>query len=117
MDLDKAVTAHQQWKMRLKMYVSGNSEEKLDPGVIGKDDQCELGKWIHGEGRSQLGTLLEFGGLKDSHAVFHQTAAEVVRKTQAGDIPGAKGVLNGDFFKRSSEVILAITRLRSASGK
>lgn len=43
-----AIQAHVKWKMRLQDYMNGTSEEKLDPIVICRDDQCTMGKWIHG---------------------------------------------------------------------
>jgi hypothetical protein len=36
------------WKGRLQNYVDGTSKEQLDPMIICRDDQCALGKWIHG---------------------------------------------------------------------
>jgi hypothetical protein len=117
MNLDQAVSAHQQWKMRLKMYVGGSRQEKLDPAMVWKDDQCDLGKWILGVGSAKHGSRPEFRGLKEWHEYFHRCAAEVVRKVQVGDAAGAKKLLDSEFYKYSSEVVMGITRLRNVIGE
>ena len=46
---DQMILAHSRWKTRLKQAIE--SQEKIDAQVAGKDDQCEMGKWIYGEGK------------------------------------------------------------------
>ena len=52
-DFDKAIEAHRQWKVRLRKAISGR--DTLDSDTICRDDQCPLGKWIHGPGGAQWG--------------------------------------------------------------
>ena len=47
-DFDKAIDAHRQWKVKLRAAIAERGH--LDADTICKDDQCPLGKWIHGEG-------------------------------------------------------------------
>ncbi|MBI4911364.1 MAG: CZB domain-containing protein [Acidobacteria bacterium] len=117
MDFGEAVSSHQRWKVLLASMVQGNSKERLDPALLSREDQCDLGKWILGAGAKECGTRPEFAALKDAHARFHRAAGEVARKAQGGDQAGAQQLLDGDFFALSSHVILAITRLRKACGK
>jgi hypothetical protein len=112
MDLTQAVTAHQQWKMRLNLQLSGKGEEKLDPSLICRDDQCDLGRWIHSAGSKEHGTLPEFAGLKESHAEFHVCAGQVARKVIAGDKDAAKKLLDGPFQELTLRTVMAINRVR-----
>jgi hypothetical protein len=95
------------------MTIDGKSTEALDPNVICKDNQCELGKWIHGEGGRAMGPKPEFGDVKTSHADFHQVAGNVLRKALAGDKAGAAILLDGEFYHASSKVIQAITKCKA----
>ncbi len=48
MNFDQAISAHVQWKSKLAAYIA-KPDHSLHAEIIAKDDQCELGKWIHGE--------------------------------------------------------------------
>jgi len=113
MNFEEAVTVHQRWKTRLRMTIDGKSTEALDPNVVCQDNQCELGKWIHGEGRQTMGAKPEFGAVKATHADFHQMAGNVLRKALAGDKAGASILLDGDFYQASSKVIQAISKCKA----
>ncbi len=113
MNFEEAVSVHQRWKTRLRVVIDGKSTETLDPQVVCKDDQCDLGKWIHGEGGRAMGSKPEFNEVKTTHACFHRTAGEVLRKALAGDKAGASILLDGEFFQASSKVIQAITKCKA----
>ena len=113
MNFEEAVSAHQKWKARLRMVIDGKSTEMLDPEVVAKDDQCPLGQWIHGEGGKAHGVKSEFLEVRSTHAVFHKVAAQVLRKSLAGDKTGASALLEGDFYYSSSKVITAITKCKA----
>lgn len=49
-DFDNAVEAHRAWKVKLRHAIA--AKEHLDAATICKDDQCALGKWLHGDGQS-----------------------------------------------------------------
>lgn len=114
MDFQEAISAHQKWKVRLRMVIDGKSTEKLDPDVVCKDDQCDLGKWIHGEGGRTIGSKPEFGEVKTTHANFHQVAGRVLKKALSGDQAGASSLLDGEFFDSSSRVVQAISKCKAA---
>ncbi|WP_082053861.1 chemotaxis protein CheW [Methyloterricola oryzae] len=110
--LENAVQAHTRWKTRLRAALDG-AGEKLDPAVVGRDNACDLGKWIHGEGGDQYSDMSAFGELKTAHAKFHRCAAEVVRRNEVGDKKAAEKLLgpDGEFAAASSVTIRAIKRL------
>lgn len=112
--LDKGIQAHSEWKNRLLRFMNGTSKENLDPAVIGRDDQCALGKWIHGKESALLHHSKHFKELKDHHAHFHKCAAEVVTTVQHGGHEQAKDMIaeGSAFFTTSAAVIKRLVRLK-----
>jgi len=112
LDFVAAIEAHRKWKDRLAAYVDGTSGEKLDQGVICRDDQCTLGKWIYGEGLAQTGNLPTFHQVKAKHAEFHVNAGQVVEAVQSGHQDNAHKMLHeGSFAKSSRDVQTLLSRL------
>jgi hypothetical protein len=111
MNFDEAVSAHIKWKVRLRMCI--DESEKLEPAVVCKDDQCELGKWIYGDGQIYKNAL-SYEPLRNEHARFHRCAGDVVRKVNAGDKSGAEQLLGaeGEFAQASQATIDAIMRMK-----
>lgn len=77
MNFNDALVAHTNWKNRIKSFI--DHQEPLDAIAVAKDNNCDLGKWIYGEG-AKYSSLPEFQVVKTKHAQFHQTAAETIRK-------------------------------------
>ena len=115
LDFDGAIAAHGKWKQRLLDFVDGGSET-LDPIVVGRDDQCALGCWIHGDGRA-LRNNANYADLKGEHAGFHRCAADVIRTSMAGDAQAAREQVNGEFSNRSGRVINLLESMRDGSKK
>jgi methyl-accepting chemotaxis protein len=115
LDYDGAIAAHGKWKQRLLDYVSGGGEQ-LDPAVVGRDDQCALGCWIHGDGRALRGNA-QYTELKGEHAGFHRCAAEVILTQMAGNSDGARAQIAGEFTNRSLRVIGLLENMRGGEKK
>jgi hypothetical protein len=120
LDFDDAIDAHQQWKQRLQAAVEGRSGERLDPHVVGRDDQCLLGKWIRGPGARQFGGQRKFAALRARHAYFHVCAGRILALAQAGEREAAVTELGptGEFSRLSRDVTsdLAALFLRLKGG-
>jgi len=117
MNFDDAISAHIKWKIRLTQFIEGSAAEKLQSATAGKDNLCELGKWIYGEG-AKYKALPHYADLVKKHADFHGHAAEVVKKVEAGDRVGAKSALGGPFAAASKDTVTAIMNLKKeASAK
>ncbi|NTV69399.1 MAG: HAMP domain-containing protein [Azonexaceae bacterium] len=110
LDFDGAIAAHGKWKQRLLDYVAGG-DEQLDPAIVGRDDQCALGCWIHGDGRALRGNS-KYTELKGEHAGFHRCAADVIRTQLAGNSDGARAQISGEFTNRSARVIGLLESMR-----
>lgn len=111
LDFPAAVAAHQKWKARLQASIDGSSEEKLDPAVVGRDDQCVLGKWLHGEGTEAFGQERVFTDLTSAHAEFHKTAGMVLSAAQDGRKDEATEMLGSRFSQASLKVIGLLANL------
>jgi len=107
----EAINAHVRWKIRLEKYVDGTSEEKLDPKIICRDDQCQLGKWINGPALAHFQDDAGLVTLRDDHAQFHIIAGEVVNKMHANDKVAAEDLLKGEYMEASRKVVRDLTEL------
>ena len=114
MDFDAMISAHTQWKVRFRKLVD-TPGERLDADAVGKDNQCELGKWLYGEG-TQHERLGEYNELKAKHARFHLAAADVIRSLNSGASAKAEEMLDplsGGFGRAASDCVNAIVALRN----
>lgn len=111
MNFDEAVAAHIKWKVRLSQFIDGTSTEQLKSESICKDNLCDLGKWIYGDG-TKYKALPHYKDLVTKHANFHRCAGDIVKKVETGDRPGAKVALSGAFAAASKETVAAIMDLK-----
>jgi methyl-accepting chemotaxis protein len=111
-DFDRAVRAHSDWKMKLSAYIR-RPDRSLRAVEVARDDVCELGCWIHGQGRHLAGAK-EYAELKSSHAEFHRTAADIVRRADAGERVSEEIALSATspYSNASSHVIQAIVAMK-----
>jgi len=82
MNVETAVKAHVAWKAKLKAYLSAPNKS-LNPTEIEKDNNCDLGKWLRGEGAKHSGKKT-YKDLLAEHAKFHKAAASIVRRADSG---------------------------------
>lgn len=113
-DFNSAIQAHIDWKMKLTNYIA-KPDGTLDSKVVCKDNNCALGKWIHGAGsehRDSNPTV--FDSLKSSHAEFHRTAGEVVELANAGRKKEALVLVSptGQYGAVSKRTVGLIEKLR-----
>lgn len=116
MNFDDAIAAHIKWKVRLNQFIDGTSTEKLSSTTVCKDNLCDLGKWIYGEG-AKFKTASHYQDLIKKHANFHVCAADVVKKVEGGDKVGAKSLLGGSFANASKETVAAIMEVKKEAAK
>lgn len=111
-DFDSAIEAHRQWKVRLRKAIS--EHQQLDVNTICKDDQCALGKWLHGSGNQSWSHSPTFVELVNKHAEFHQSAGEAARMINSGRMDEAERLIGSGsaFAKNSTEVAALLTRAK-----
>lgn len=114
MNFDDAIAAHTKWKSRLRACIDGH--EKLNPADVSKDNMCDLGKWIYGEG-AKHSSIPAFSTLKSEHANFHKVAGEIAKKASAGDTKGALADLESPAYQQTStKTVTAIMSCGKAVG-
>lgn len=116
LDINKAIAAHEHWKHRLQQVLDGSSGEHLDPAQVCQDDQCELGKWLHGPGRHRLGKYPAFTVLVARHKYFHAQAAAVLEQVQAGHHEQARHLMRTAYQHGSNQVLLLLKELKRGLG-
>jgi methyl-accepting chemotaxis protein len=112
LDIESAIDAHRQWKVKLRQAIADH--QKLDADTICRDDQCPLGRWIHGPGGARWGARPIFVELRDKHAVFHQSAGQVAKVINAGRYAEATRMIESGstFADASIEVSTILTQLK-----
>lgn len=110
MNLYDAINAHVAWKVRLRDYLDGTSEEMLDPRQVGRDDKCELGQWIHANIDSHANKPL-FKQVQLQHADFHRCAAEIVATVDSGKLADADKLLGHKYAQLSRSIVKSLTQL------
>lgn len=68
--------AHARWIAELREYVYDHSGG-FDPTVAGRDDCCELGRWLRRDA-APYRDLVEHQNATAAHVAFHRCAAKVV---------------------------------------
>ena len=112
MDLEKALTAHAEWKIKLRGAI--HKKERLDEATIGSDRCCPLGQWLHGEAKQTYAKLPSHVACVARHAEFHRQAAAVAHSINGGKFAEAEAMLgNGSVYSSASNAVaLAIMALR-----
>lgn len=106
-----AIAAHVNWKLRIHALLTGRLSEKLEPTNIARDNVCELGKWIHGEGKGTMPPA-EHATLVAAHAAFHKEAARIVGDVYGGHKIGLEAIdMNAPFGKLTTQVVGILSKL------
>lgn len=112
MDFDNAIGAHVQWKAKLSSYIA-HPDHTLNANMAAGDQNCELGKWLHGEGK-RYANIPEYVALVKDHAQFHRAAGEVIRKADSGQKVLDEVALgaNSDFANASTAVVADLMKIK-----
>ncbi len=113
--ITKAIAAHGQWKQRLRdAAATGKSEWR--PEVVRTDNACDLGKWLYGEAKAQLGNHPGLEEVRKLHAEFHQHAAQVLSLALLGKRAEAEAAMaiGSPYSKVSTALVNALKKLQAA---
>lgn len=113
MDFNEAIRVHAGWKMKLQQYLT-NPDGSINPTDLAKDNLCDLGKWLHGEGRIYA-KHPEYAQLVQEHQSFHKAASEIVSRKHKGEEVKQDTALGGSspFSRCSSQVVSLLMKMRS----
>jgi len=117
MNFQDAIVAHVSWKMKLSRYIQ-KPDKSLDSAKVEADNNCDLGKWIYGEG-VKFSTDPKFKELVAEHAKFHKAAAGIIRRADSGVSVMEEVALGAksDYAKQTENVIRILMDLKSAYNK
>ena len=119
MDFSAAIRAHANWRLRLSTYCQGSLKEEINIQTLAKDNACDLGKWLYGEGQKyRWDPKLE--ELIKAHAAFHRSAAAIVVMVHSGKRKEAESLLNSNesqYAKLSVQVVGILMKLRTQYGE
>lgn len=115
LNLKKALDAHNLWKDKLQLELSGSSLASIDVTTVASDSVCELGKWLHTTGKEKFSKLPEFNKVLEAHKNFHLCAAEVVIEHQSGNTQYASTLLATKFRTASNVNQLELVRFFAAN--
>jgi methyl-accepting chemotaxis protein len=83
------VLMHRNWLAQLRAFLD---DRKKDLTVAGADyANCDLGRWIYGEGTAHQGNA-DYRNLEKLHQQFHADAGEIYRMKIKGDIDRAEAL-------------------------
>ena len=113
MNLDDALNAHSQWKIKLRTAIL--KKETLDVKSVSADTCCELGKWLHNEAKIKFSKLRCYTDLVEKHAAFHKQAGRVALAINEKKFEEATALLGAgtQYMSASSAVGIAISTLKN----
>jgi len=116
MDLNQAIAKHAEWKVKFRTAI--DKKQQLSVGEIARDNCCDLGRWLHGDGRARHGSLASFQDCQSNHAAFHVQAGRVAQAINDGRYAEAETMLGAvsQYGKASQDVALAIRQLKKDAG-
>lgn len=116
-EIDNAIGAHGMWKSRLKIAIdTGKSEVPVE--VIRQDNHCVFGKWLYGSSLTAADkSSSHYKTVKDLHAAFHKSAAQVAELALAGKKAEAEKLmgLGGEYSTVSSKLTQAMLEWKKNS--
>ena len=92
---------HAEWRIKLRHAIS--NQEQLDAAAISKDDGCQLGHWLYGQGKASMDRSPDFQSLIEAHRGFHAEAGRVA------------GLINARQYAEAEQALRKGTRYAAAS--
>ncbi|MBC3880236.1 CZB domain-containing protein [Undibacterium sp. LX40W] len=112
MDLKNAIEKYAEWKTKFRLVIK--RRESMDSVTIAKDNCCELGKWLYGEGKLNFGHMTAHHECIANHAKFHVEAGKIASTINARDFKRAAGMLDiGTLYAAASSAVgISIMKLK-----
>ena len=116
MNLDDAIQKHTEWKTKFRAAIT--KKETLDAATIAKDNCCDLGKWLYGDGKSRFGKLDSHAECVAKHKTFHVEAGKVAAAINAKKYAEAEAMIgSGTTYSAASNATgIAIMHLKKQAG-
>jgi hypothetical protein len=105
LDIPLAISKLENWKRRLQAYLDGSSKEVFDAYVVCFDDRCDLGQWIHAQGKAAFTGYPRFAALMSHHKMLHFAASNIIALHERGKAAEAQLILQGQFTQFAKSVV------------
>ena len=114
--LEEALKEHNDWKVRLLLYVNGSRQFSGDS--LGASASCALGAWMRSM-KPRYGTLPEYQRVMEIHARFHTCAQDIIDLAREGKTFEARQALSeqGPFAVVNAELGREILYLKRRMAK
>ena len=105
-ELDKAISAHARWKIRLREAIDTGKSE-WSPEKVRQDNLCDFGKWLYSLSDSEKASGY-WKQVQKLHAEFHIVAAKVLQLALEGHKNEAEATMDtsGSEFKLASSKLI-----------
>lgn len=108
------INAHIAWKLNLRNVLEEKSRRDLQPEQIMRDDLCNLGKWLHGAGKTHFGpNNTGIQTLIQQHARLHTAAGFVAKNIRENNFSAAKKIMDGEVHIAFHEVMRTLNVLNT----
>lgn len=107
-DIDALIYQHLQWKSQAESFFYETNCKTINPTIIGRDNCCDLGKWIHSPVSDPLSSNETFKQLKKAHKKFHLYAGRMLLECKSGDTDCAESWL--PLFHKSAEDVIKLLK-------
>jgi methyl-accepting chemotaxis protein len=108
--LQKAITAHGVFKVRLGQMVEAGTSD-MTAAVAAADNKCPLGEWLYGGIDAAAKSSPQYQNVRELHAAFHKAAGDIVTLSAAHKRGEALGAMEmGSTFKQTSaKLVMALS--------
>jgi len=115
--IQKAITAHGVFKVRLGQMVEAGGSE-MAPAAVASDSQCSLGQWLYSGLDAAAKASPHYVTVRDLHAQFHRAAGEVAALSASRKRTEALEAMEmGSTFKQASaKLVVALTNWGDSQG-
>ena len=110
-DIDALINQHLKWKSQTESLFYETNYKTTNPTIIGRDNCCDLGKWINSPVPDSLSSNETFKQLKKVHKDFHLYAGRILLECRSGDTNCAESWLPL-FHKTAEDVIQLLLELK-----
>lgn len=108
------INAHIAWKVGLQNYLDGKSKGEFNLDQLMSDDQCHLGKWLHGPAQSYFGANNKgIQSLSEQHSRAHLAAGFVAKNIQENNLATAKKIMDGEMRVAFHDLMRTLNILNS----
>ena len=110
-DIDALINQHLKWKSQAESLFYETNCKTINPTIIGRDNCCDLGKWILSPASDSLSSNETFKQLKKAHKDFHLYAGRILLECKSGNTNCAESWLPL-FHKTAEDVIKLLLELK-----